>query len=180
MYVEFELLAAVQSLVIYATMLYYSAPETNGKPSIDSATILRVQQVVYRLATTGILMSEAEKNGARPAWKDWIMLSAKRRTVLTMYAFDGVYTTMNDKPAFPAYELRFMPVPGIKSLWQARDETQWENLYDSWLRECTGGCFLRRELMAMPEPRSQREARLQYWLENVDEFGMMLMTVVNS
>ena len=136
--------------------------------------------MVYRLITTGILMTEAEKQGRRPAWEDWIMLSAKRRTVLTMYAFDSVYTTMNDLPTFPAYELRFMPVPGAKSLWQAPEKWQWENLYDSWLQECAGSCFLMRELMAKPEPRSDRETKLQSWLENVDEFGMMLVMVVNG
>ena len=73
-----------------------------------------------------------------------------------------------------------MPVPGAKSLWQAQEKLQWESLYDSWLQDCTGGCFLMRELMAKPAPSSDREAKLQSWLENVDEFGLMLMMVVDG
>jgi hypothetical protein len=179
-YDELDLLAAVQSLVIYGIILFYSASEANGQSSIESATIVSIHQVVYRLATTGILMTEAEKCGVRPAWEDWILLSAKRRTVLTMYAFDSVYTTMTDLPTFPAYELRFMPVPGVKSLWRAQDALQWEKAYDCWLQECTRGCLLMRDLMVKPESGSGGETRLQSWLENVDEFGMMLMMVVNG
>lgn len=170
----------VQSLVIYALLLYYSTPEVNGPPLINDAVMARIQEVVYRLATTGILMTESEKRGRRPTWEDWIMLSAKRRTILTMYAFDSVYATMNHLPTFPAYELRFMPVPGGRSFWQAQNERQWESLYDSWLQGCAGGCFLMRELMAKPEPGSDRETKLQSWLENVDEFGMMLVMVVSA
>ena len=90
MYDELELLAAVQSLVTYAIMIYYSAPETDGQLSIEGAIIARIQEAVYHLATTGILMTEAEKQGVRPAWDDWIMPSAKRRTILTRYAFDSI------------------------------------------------------------------------------------------
>ena len=167
-------------MIIGAITLYYSVSDESGPIAIDGATMKSIQGLVYHLAQSGILATEAETRSIRPTWETWITLSAKRRTVLTMFAFESVYTTLGDLPTFPAYELRLMPVPGAKSLWQAQGRVQWEEAYDFWLQQWGGDYFLMKELMVKPEPRTERDARSQRWLEDADEFSMMLMMVVNA
>jgi hypothetical protein len=77
-----------------------------------------------------------------------------------------------------------MPAPTGKELWSSRDEESWESVYGAWLArwtECptvgakggpSGGCLM-GELMCRRERRSAGEERLQRWLSEVDEFGMM-------
>ena len=140
---------------------------------------MNIQQVAYRLATTGLIV-EAEKKHIRPEWEEWIKLSAKRRTVLALYCFDCVFRTMNDIPMFPCDELRFMPAPAGKVLWQARSREQWESAYNHWLAKWDKGSFSMGEVMKRRRPESGASERLQMWLEEVDEFGMMMMIVVNG
>ncbi|KAK5105737.1 hypothetical protein LTR62_002325 [Meristemomyces frigidus] len=179
-YDELELLATVQALIVYAIAIYYSVSDTSHHPGIDDTTFKNIHGLLYRLASSGILVTEAETRMTRPTWEEWIILSAKRRTVLTMYAFESVYTTIAGLPTFPAYELRLMPVPGAKSLWQAPSRAQWEEAYDSSLKEWGGPCFVMRELNVKPEPGTERAARLQRWLEDADEFSMMLLMMVTA
>lgn len=138
-----------------------------------------MQQAVYRLATTG-LVAKAEKDRVRPRWEEWIQVSAKRRTVLTYYCFDCVYRTMNNLILLPCTELKIMPAPAGKVLWQARDVQQWDSAYNHWLARWDKGCFLMEELMKRTNLGSVADDRLQMWLAEVDEFGMMIMVVVKG
>ena len=51
-YSDLDLLATLQALLVYAIMSFFSPP-SGSQPLITSSTITSIQQVAYRLATTG-------------------------------------------------------------------------------------------------------------------------------
>lgn len=84
---------------------------------------------------------------------------------------------LNKLPTFPCTELGFMPAVSSKALWDARTNDEWEITYNRWLSRWTvGGGYLMRELMAV-QPGPELDERTEMWLEEVDEFGMMYMSL---
>ena len=48
--------------------------------------IMNIRQVAYRSTVIGSgLVTKAEKDHTRPSWEEWIVVSAKRRTILALY-----------------------------------------------------------------------------------------------
>jgi hypothetical protein len=199
-YTELDLLATLQALLLYAIMSLFSSKHTSTGypgsstgplPLITSSTITSIQQVAYRLATTGTALllpcetpiSHPSHSRSLPTWEDWITVSAKRRTVLALYCLDCVFNCTHNLPTFPCDELKFMPAPAGKVLWSAREREGWERAYCAWMARWSdgpSGGFMMGELMRRKEKNSSAEERLQRWLSEVDEFGMMMMVVVNG
>ena len=70
-----------------------------------------------------------------------------------------------------------MPAVSSKALWHASANDEWEATYNCWLARWTvGGGYLMRELMAV-QPGPELDLRTEMWLEEVDEFGMMYMSL---
>ncbi len=148
---------------------------------VDENTITNLQQVTYRLAITGAgVITSAEKDHARHEWEEWIIVSAKCRVILTLDCFDCVFTTRNDLPTFPCDELRLLPAPAGKVLWQAQSSEQWKTAYNRWLAKWDTSTFTIGDLMKKPNGDTDAEERLQTWLSEVDKLGMMMMVVVNG
>ena len=178
-YDEDDLLATMQALLLYAIMAYFSSDRTSPEPLVDAGTIMNMQQVSYCLATTGYILP-AEETHTRPSWEEWIRASAKRRTIVVLYCFDCVYTTMNGLPMYQCDELRYFPAPAGKLLWQASPREQWERTYNRWLVRWQDRPSLLGDLMICRRRSVEESERLQKWIEEVDEFGMMLMIVVDG
>ena len=107
------------------------------------------------------------------------MVAAKRRTILALYNFECVYTALKGLPTFPCDELMPLPAPASKLLWQSRDRQEWDLLYKQYLDKWKDGLFLMRHLMGGPQTEVEAD-RFERWLGEVDEFGMMMVTVVHS
>ena len=77
-----------------------------------------------------------------------------------------------------------MPAPAGKALWQAQSREEWEARYTAWMARWEGRPYMMGELMRRRGGRGFAggggEERLQRWLSEVDEFGMMMMIVVNG
>ena len=159
-------------------MSFFSSGRLETCPLVDETTIVALQKVAYHLTTSG-LVTQAEEDHNLPTWEDWIKVSAKRRAILALYCFECVFTVMSGLPTFPCDELMPLPAPAGKVLWQSRDKEQWECAYKQWLTNWKDGPFLMSDLMRRPRTEAETE-KLDRWLGEVDEFGMMIMTVVNS
>ena len=77
-----------------------------------------------------------------------------------------------------------MPAPAGKVLWQAQSKEEWEAKYTAWMARWwgDGGPYMMGELMRR-RGRSAgggAEERLLRWLGEADEFGMMMMVVING
>jgi hypothetical protein len=68
---------------------------------------------------TGLICT-AELSHSCLKWKSLIVASAKRRAIYAMYLISTVYNALSKIPDFFVEELKGVPVPAGKVLWEAR------------------------------------------------------------
>jgi hypothetical protein len=101
-----------------------------------------------------------------------------------MYLFDSVLSSQENLPTFLGTELRGLPAPANKLLWQAQGRSEWEKEYNVFLTEWTKQYLTIDELWPLPPGLNdaeiaERRDRANRWLENMDEFGTMLFAVTS-
>lgn len=180
-YAQTDLLAAFQSYLLYATTAFFHplSSATNRSSLVDHTTLSNLQELASTLSLSGLLCTaEISERPSRPDWPSWIIASAKRRALYAMYLFDNVFNALSNVPTYVADELAQLPVPASKALWEATERAVWEREYDLHLAAWEGGELRIEELWFERETDSvARRARVERWVEGVDEFGMMLFAV---
>ena len=168
-------LAAFQAYLIYAMVLFFA--EDQSRQLIDRQVMINIQDFACDVASSG-LVCPAELSHQRPDWESWIVASAKRRSLYTMYLFDNIFCSLNGLPTFLGEELESLPAPASKTLWEASNRAVWETEYNHHLSEWPGGALQIHELWPAPETGvKERKKRVDKWLGSVDEFGMMIFAV---
>lgn len=142
----------------------------------EEQLILDISETSLQLASGGLtLHEETAADGQPPPWYDWAIMSAKRRTILTIYMLTWAWSVWRNYPSFYCHELQLMFAPSPKALWQAQTETEWLPLYQKWLQKWNGDGYRIGELLSI-SPKHIMDRRTEDWLEEVDEFGMLLMS----
>lgn len=180
-YDDISLVAAFQAYLIYAMVLFFRLDR--GPDAFFRQAIINLQELACASARGG-LVCLAEQRRARPRWEAWIVAEAKRRTLYTMYFFDNVLSAQDGLPTFLGTELRGLPAPESRFLWQATCRRDWETAYNLHLTEWGDGDFRIDELWPIPAELTEsgiaaRRGRVDRWLEDVDEFGTMLYAVTS-
>ncbi|KAK9351815.1 hypothetical protein V1523DRAFT_287226 [Lipomyces doorenjongii] len=174
-YGQMDLLATLQVYLIYSLMAYFSPVQ--GVPLVDHTTLVNLQELAYRISLTGLVCTE-ELSHSRPQWESWIVASAKRRTLYAVYLFHNVFNSVCQLPNYIGEELRDLPVPASKALWEAQTREAWEREYDYHLSTWQGNELRISELWRSPDTGSpERQKRIDQWMQSVDEFGMALFAV---
>ncbi|KAM0511798.1 hypothetical protein ACHAPE_009474 [Trichoderma viride] len=170
-----HLLASAQAFVIYAILCLFP-DEGSVQPEInEEQLILDISEFSLQLASSGLALHEETANGQIPQWHDWAIMSAKRRTILTIYMLTWAWSVLRNYPSFYCHELQLMFAPSPKALWQAQTEMEWLSLYRKWLQRWKGDGYKIGELLSI-SPKQMIDRRTEDWLEEVDEFGMLLMS----
>ena len=136
--------------------------------------ILSFQEFTLRLAAAGFSLKE-EMEGQMSDWRQWAFISAKRRSILAAYMITWAWSVQREYPTFHCRELGLMLAPASKLLWQAQSSEDWLPLYAGWLSRWQISGYRVGELFAVP-PNDDLDPRTQAWLEEADEFGMLLMS----
>ncbi|EGO59981.1 hypothetical protein NEUTE1DRAFT_121670 [Neurospora tetrasperma FGSC 2508] len=186
------LLAAFQAYLVYTLVLYYRLHV--GRDAADypflrlQQAMMHLQEIACACSARGLVCSTEQDGaqGARPRWETWIVAETKRRTLYTMYLLDNMLTAKEGLPTFLGTELRGLPAPASKALWQASARDEWEKAYNLHLAEWypEGGGLCIDELWAVPADMDEaglveRRRRVDQWLEGVDEFGTMMYAVTS-
>ncbi|KAL3475454.1 hypothetical protein BJX99DRAFT_259400 [Aspergillus californicus] len=174
---EPALLAVLQATVIYLIILLF--PANSPHPTLPEANLFRkIQDLVNYTVSTGLFLQE-EREQMRPTWAAWIHVTSKRRAALALYLLRYAFSVYYNIPAFNCRELGFMPAPAAKILWNAHSETQWKEVYIKWLARWSGRGYIQREFDAI-RPGIRMEERAEKLLEETDEFGMIMISIVNA
>ncbi|KOS39887.1 hypothetical protein ACN38_g9262 [Penicillium nordicum] len=176
---DFDNLCSFQAYLIYfMTIYFFHRTDTTREPSqFNEYVQLQMQEIAFGSAKAG-LTCKAEKSQTRPSWESWIVASAKRRTLFTMYLFSNVYNAEIGLPNFVAEELRGTFAPESKILWEASDRVFWEREYNRHLSRWEDGMLEISELWKSTETGTDaRREKIERWLQSADEFGMMLFSV---
>jgi len=178
-YDDMSLLAAFQAYLIYTMVLFFRLSQ--GPSPFFRQAMINLQELACSCSRRGLVCA-ADRRHVRPRWEEWIVTEAKRRTLFVMYLLDSVLSSQEGLPTFLGTELRGLPAPSNKPLWQARSRADWEKKYNIFLTEWTEGTLTIDELWPMPAEFDQasitrRRGRVDRWLEDLDEFGTMLFAV---
>ncbi|KAK6500797.1 hypothetical protein TWF506_003560 [Arthrobotrys conoides] len=181
-YDDMTLLSAFQAYLIYSMVLFFQLGRVTD--SFLRQAVIALQELACSSSRQGLLCL-AEQLPARPKWEAWIVTEAKRRTLYTMYLFDSVLSAQDGLPVYLGTELRGLPAPGSKTLWHAQSRQDWETLYDAHLEDWRGQSFRIDELWPVSATSDDTEVvkqrqRMDRWLENLDEFGIMIYAVTSS
>ncbi|KAI1736730.1 hypothetical protein F4680DRAFT_246300 [Xylaria scruposa] len=181
-YDTITLLCAFQAYLLFTMVLFFRLEQITS-PILRQA-VMNLQEIACVSAKRG-LVCEAEQQWLRPQWESWIVAEANRRTLYTMYLFDGVLSAHDGLPTFIGTELKGLPAPASHTLWRAQTRLDWETAYNSYLADWNEGGLRIDELWRVPEnfddaDVAKRRNRADHWLEGVDEFGTMLYAVTNT
>ena len=93
--------------------------------------------------------------------------------------FTWINAIHNGFSTFPCADMDFVPAPAGKVLWSIATEEKWEIAYDRWLGRWAGmGIYTLGDLQgALRGPLGDLNLRLEMWLEEADEFGIMFMAL---
>ncbi|KAG2174695.1 hypothetical protein INT43_005753 [Umbelopsis isabellina] len=179
-YNEETLSAAFQAYLIYAMILFFRLRLPCNAQFRDIMTSL--QDLASASARQGLICA-ADQRRIRPRWEEWIVAEAKRRTLFVMYLFDSILSAQMGFPTFLGTELHGLPAPANKLLWQAATRYEWEREYNIHMSEWMEGFVTIDEFWPTPVDMgeisiSRRRARVDHWLENLDEYGTMLYAVM--
>ena len=173
------LLSAFQAYLSYAMILFFVVGD-NQHDSL-SQPMMVLQEMACTLTSQGIV-SSGEAQNTLPKWESWIMMEALRRSIYTMYLFDSVLCAHDGQPTFLGTELRGLPAPAAKILWEGTDRMAWKTAYHKILARWTGGQLRIDELWPIPAEMTdseidERRRRVDMWLESVDEYGTSLYAI---
>ncbi|KAJ4982780.1 lysine-specific permease [Stagonosporopsis vannaccii] len=163
-------LAAFQAYLVYSMVLYFHLGQSRS-PFLREAMV-NLQNLACATSRRG-LMCSAEAEHVRPRWNAWVLMEAKRRTLYTMYLFDGVLSAQDGLPTALGTELSGLPAPSSKQLWQAQAREEWEKAYNAHLADLAQSLRI-EELWPIPEGldaagRDARRRRIDIWLQHVDD-----------
>ncbi|KIM93443.1 hypothetical protein OIDMADRAFT_35757 [Oidiodendron maius Zn] len=172
LYDQVDLLAALQASLIYSIMIYLNS---NTTAKYGTQLVLgQLQEMAYRLLT----MTEfprADVSSKGPDHELWIIASAAQRTVLAIYVFDCVICFLSRIPVYSCDELHFIPAPVFRRLWEAQEYETWKEEYRNWFQRWKGREVVMGELLNQ-HTDSYTWNRLEEWLSEADEFGMLIFT----
>ncbi|KAJ6784763.1 hypothetical protein PWT90_05723 [Aphanocladium album] len=172
-------LAAFQAYLIYVLILFFRLNQ--GPSPFFRSAMMTLQGLACIMSRKGLVCA-ADATHTRPRWEEWIVAEAKRRTLYVMYLLDNVLSDQENLPTYLGTELRGLPAPSNKALWQAPTRAAWEKDYNVFLAEWLEAHLTIDELWPIPLDMddiglARRRKRVDHWLENLDEFGIMLFTV---
>ncbi|KAJ5673802.1 hypothetical protein N7462_009241 [Penicillium macrosclerotiorum] len=178
-YDDMDLLAAFQSYLIYTMALFFHLSQ--GFNPFFRQAMMNLQELACLTSRQGLVCA-ADRLHSRPRWEEWIVTEAKRRTLYVMYLFDNILSAQESLPTFLGTELQGLPAPANKPLWQAENRADWEKEFNVYLTKWTTHSLTIDELWPIPQGMDEagithRRERVDQWLENMDEFGIMIFTV---
>lgn len=173
-YSEELLLSALQSILILLIILLFGSKTTPPMSNTGSAQLLvSTWEVKHRLAGTGLFLN-SEVYHKLPVWREWAIVSAKRRTIHALHQQEWAWSVLYGYPELLCAELNTLPAPAGKRLWMECDEREWKRLCDRWLARWGDGFFAIAELIII-RPNAELSLRVERWMTEADEFGMMTM-----
>ncbi|KAI0424086.1 hypothetical protein F5Y09DRAFT_325406 [Xylaria sp. FL1042] len=172
------LLAATQSLMVLMIILMFPSNCQSTLSVVPGHIFTAVQDLANYVLSTGMMLHE-EATHVRPSWRIWAHIEAKRRTLMSIYFMHWAYSAYHGTRHFNCLQLGRMLATGPKWLWQATDEKTWMRLYARWLAQWDGKELVQAEFFLV-ERGPVMDSRVERWLEDADELGILIMTIMNA
>ncbi|KAI0970477.1 hypothetical protein F4678DRAFT_472969 [Xylaria arbuscula] len=172
------LLAAMQSIMILGILLIFPSNDQNTLSVVPVHIFTAVQELGQHALSTGMMLHD-EASHMCPSWRMWAHIEAKRRTLMSTFFMHWAYSAYHGTAHFNCLQLGRMLAASPKWLWQATDEKTWMRLYARWLAQWDGRELIQAEFFLV-ERGPVMNSRVEQWLEDADELGILLMTIMNA
>ena len=95
----------------------------------------------------------------------------------------SIFSSQEGFSTFLGTELRGLPAPANKLLWQAATRYEWEREYNVHLADWMERCLTIDELWPTPDDLgkaviARQRAWVDQWLQNLDEYGTTLFAIM--
>ncbi|KAH7045184.1 hypothetical protein B0J12DRAFT_152287 [Macrophomina phaseolina] len=154
-----------------------AAPPRGADEPTEAQIMVEAWDARNRLVTSG-LFHPAELSHRLPDWREWAVVSAKRRTILCLNMLEWVWSLARGFPVLTCFELGPLPAPAAGYLWREGDEREWQRLYGEWLQQWKDGGYLMAEFFHIKAGKPL-DVRSEAWLAEADELGVLFMAEVN-
>lgn len=161
---------------MYAILILFPNDNFHSLGSSEEQLILDISELSLQLASSGLALPEETNGDEAPLFQDWTLMAAKRRTILIIYMITYAWSVQRNYPTFHCFELHLMYAPASRSLWQAQTDKAWLPLYLESLSKWKHEGYRIGEMFSI-SPTGVLDKRTEAWLEEVDEFGMLLMSL---
>ncbi|KAB2573319.1 hypothetical protein DBV05_g7994, partial [Lasiodiplodia theobromae] len=108
-----DLLAAAQALLILTTIFFFGLPDRTHDLAAEAQTLIAVWDVKHALALTGLFDAAelASPQRVPDDWKQWALVSAKRRTILALHHLEWAWSLAHGRAVLTCFELGPLPAP---------------------------------------------------------------------
>ncbi|KAF2495287.1 hypothetical protein BU16DRAFT_385713 [Lophium mytilinum] len=177
----FELLAAVQACMVYLIMCIIDQSPESESTSLELLMALHTLYMSFKDACVGSTF-QSELSSPSLNWEDWILAESQRRLCRLAHLWFLIGCVICIKtgiPCDPSQSYRFLPLPGLKSLWDAPTESAWELEYEATRILHTSGLETLGDLIDAQNSRysPSNAQNLDKWNAGVDNLGALLNLV---
>jgi hypothetical protein len=171
-YNDWHAVEAVQAVAIY--FLLRVSVENDEDTDFDILLIQTMIKVTVR--TSGFTVKYCNPASQhRPVWEQWVLVESLRRALSTIFIVQSLFDItpgLGNKECKGAKLWTEMLLPAAKELWQAQNQTQWEDAYQNSKRDRrpTFGELLRHD-----DLHGQACDLLNSWMGQVDDFGTLVI-----
>ncbi|KAH7313545.1 hypothetical protein B0I35DRAFT_275267 [Stachybotrys elegans] len=169
--------AALQAMAIYAIIILSPSKGWISGAYVDLSIFLRLRSLVQQVVAKDLFLEERAEQ--QLSWAAWIDITSKRRAILTLYLLEFACALYQGVSSYDCVDLSPMPAPAAKVLWQATTEDQWNRLYRKWLERWAGQPYMQAEFFRV-KPGIAMNARAERWFAEADEFGFIMVGIVNA
>ncbi|KAL6399262.1 hypothetical protein AUP68_17806 [Ilyonectria robusta] len=124
-----EIVAAIQAMMIYTIMRLVDSGREYFVSNRDMFNDMKKLTERFSQLFPGPLSPTHERK-SRPSWEEWIFEETRRRLYIVCFLIALVVGTEGSNDIETPF---YLPLPGTKSLWEARSQWAWEKEYSaSW------------------------------------------------
>lgn len=177
---EWTRLSMLQAITLYILLRIFD--QDSFSVDFDRELVRAMTKIAIK-AEQRQHLCQAEVEGWRPDWKEWVLLESKRRTVTLLFILHLLFDIKPEQKAKSHVGLSVLPLPAHKQLWRAGGEEEWRREYDEMLRAREGRSYLRYEdLMDLGKGKvtGGRMKDLNAWMVSSDGFGMLVMMAATT
>ncbi|KAI0975943.1 hypothetical protein F4678DRAFT_419131 [Xylaria arbuscula] len=133
---RWELLDALQTLLVFCLLRLQDAPVGHAVFDVSLLTTVNLVSQALGSSVSETLDCSISEDPA-VAWKDWIFIESRRRTVLVFQIVGLVVDISTAVSYFSIGGLVLVPLPSSAALWSTQDFEKWKPEYKKWHKDHT-------------------------------------------
>ncbi|KAH7349340.1 hypothetical protein B0T11DRAFT_129951 [Plectosphaerella cucumerina] len=133
---RWELLAALQALLIYCLMRLKDTPI--GHDAFDASLLTTVNLISSSLVASSTEVCDFDLSGdPEQAWKEWLFGESRRRTFLMFQIVNMLVDISTTVSSYAIWEFVAIPLPSPAVLWNATKLDGWSAGFEEWRKRRT-------------------------------------------